>query len=283
VAPSTIVSIDGVDPGVKPTLAAVSVGQYIDVSGNVTLDAANNPTALDATNGQIRLLPTTLWGTVNSATPGNLSLNLQWIQDFELNNFVFTGTGATSSQDATTASYLINTGTTDESATAAGTLLKIVGTANTFGQGPPYFNATSITPATSLESELVLEWTGTGSPDPFTAVGGAAIYINLNDSLLDPTSAAVRQGPQVVPLAGAGHPDVLTITLPPAPSPPVGAPFTIGNTINGTFVYSAPASFAAEILYSIGAVGSIQKLVAHGTYDAATADFTATDVKIVVQ
>ena len=81
-APTTIVSVDGVaSPSPAPTIDTISIGQYVEVSGQVNpADASNNylnpdgslnPTGLDATNGQIRIKPTTLWGVLNSATAGS--------------------------------------------------------------------------------------------------------------------------------------------------------------------------------------------------------------------
>ena len=94
-APTTIVSVDGVaSPSPAPTIDTISIGQYIEVSGQVNpADASNdylnpdgslNPTGLDATNGQVRIKSTTLWGTLNSATPGSASnVSLNWIQNYE--------------------------------------------------------------------------------------------------------------------------------------------------------------------------------------------------------
>ena len=107
-APTTIVSVDGVaSPSPAPTIDTISIGQYIEVSGQVNpADASNgflnpdgsfNPTGLDATNGQVRIKPTTLWGTLNSATPGSASVSLKWIQHYEPNDFYFPGAGTNAS------------------------------------------------------------------------------------------------------------------------------------------------------------------------------------------
>ncbi|MGH8210453.1 MAG: hypothetical protein ACREU6_12860, partial [Steroidobacteraceae bacterium] len=190
VGPATVVSEDGV-AGVTLTLGSISVGQVINVSGQVPVDGAGNPivpTVLDATGdsganipGHIRLQNTTLFGTLNSATTGSLSLNLLSVDHYEPTYLNFTGTGSSSALDATAASYTVNTGSIDESATAAGTLLKIDGMANGYGMGPPYFTATAITPASSLPSQLILEWTNNGSLNPFTVVNSSGIIVNLDD------------------------------------------------------------------------------------------------------
>ncbi len=78
-SPGTVVSVDGVaSPSPKPIIDTISVGQYVEISGQVNPADANNgyvnpdntfnPTGLDATFGQVRIKPTTLWTTLNSAT-----------------------------------------------------------------------------------------------------------------------------------------------------------------------------------------------------------------------
>jgi hypothetical protein len=288
VGPSTIVSIDGVMPATTPGLTNISVGQLIDVSGVTSVDSLFNPTALDATAGQVRLQQTSLWGTLNSATPGSADINLQWIQNLEVEpnpaNVNFAGTGTSSGEDASASSYIINTGTTDESAVAAGTLFNIVGLPTAYGSGPPYFTATSTTPASSLPQQLIIEYSGTGSPQPFSDIAASAIYINLNDPALVNTVHVIQSGPVVTTNLAVDQPTQGFLVLIPATSTPQTTNlFTIGNTTNGQGVFSDPGEFVARIQYDTGAVGSIQKIVATGQYDPVAGTFTATNIEMVVQ
>ena len=284
VANATIVSIDGVNPATAPGLANISVGQLIDVSGQVTVNTSNSPTALDATAGQVRLQPTSIWGTLVSGTTTGATLNLQWIQDLEPTYTDFAGTGTSSATDATAANYVVNTaavttGSPDQSATPAGTLLNIFGLANTYGQGPPYFNATSVTPATALPQRLILEYTEpAGSPQPFSTIAGSALFVNLADPLLTGVHA-VEVGPQVTTLPTTGYLQIIPSTASPASA----NSFEVGNTANGQAVYSDPNAFATDLAYFTGAVGSVQKIVADGQYDAAANTFTATNIEVVIQ
>ncbi len=309
IGPNTIVSVDGVaNPSPAPTVNTLSIGQYIDVSGQVNPndsdflnpDGTNNPDGLDATGtygGQIRIQPTTVWGVLNSgtATSANVSLSpVGWIQNFEPPLINFTGTGTSAGADATSTNYTIAT-PTDESATAPGTLLQFVGIATPYGSGPPYFTANTVTPATSVPQELVIEWSLDGSLDPFTAVNGGGFIVNLDDANLAGTQAPgyyplggtggqayVRSGPQLVAVTKQANPHLLTI-IPATPGSPNANLFAIGNTPNGIFVYSDPAAFAARILYNIGAIGPMQKLIAWGQYDPNAGTFVATDIKIAAQ
>jgi hypothetical protein len=288
VGPNTIVSIDGV-AGVTPTLKTISVGQVITVLGQGTVDAANNPTALDATGNsvsgaQLRLQNTTLFGTVNSATSGSLSLNLLSLDRYPPTFFNFAGTGVNSGLDATAASYVVNTSAVNASAPATG-LVKIDGLANAFGSAPPDFNATALTPGSALPEELVLEWTGggaAGSPTPFTTVNQGGIIVNLDDAALTGAGAThlVRTGPTTVDLANQPDPHTLLITLPPAGAS--GVLFGIGSVSAGESVFTDPSAFANQILAFDNGSGHVPilKLVATGQYDASTGTFAATNVTI---
>ena len=296
VGSSTIVSIDGVNPATTPTLSNISVGQLIDVSGQVT-DSPDTftPVALDATAGQVRLQPTSIWGTLASGTTSSATIDLQWIQSFPVtsSNVSFTGTGGASGTDATTTTYVVNTatttgGATDESATAAGTLLNFVGLANTFGQGPPYFNATAVTAATSLPQRLILEYTETsdngGSSGPFTSIAANALAVNLSDPDLADTDMHVSQiGPQSTDVfAAAAQYGYTTLQIIPATT----GTFTIGNTTNGQAMYFDPTSFATQITSLLASTATnrlVQKIVADGQYDATAGTFTATNIEIVLQ
>ena len=297
-APSTIVSVDGVaSPSPAPTIDTISVGQYIDVSGQVNPanasnnylnpDGSLNPTGLDATNGQVRIKSTTLWGVLNSATPGSASVNLEWIEHYELTNFNFAGTGTSSSLDATASNYSINTGTTDLTPNVnagAPPLFKFVGLASAYGQGPPYFNVTTATPATSLPQQLIIEWSGNGSANPFTSVAGTGLALNLQDPTLAGTVHVIRRGPP------ANDTDILTLTDLQTPNqlvivPATGTPqsqylFTVGNVLNNTAVFSDPAAFATSVTSYI-ALAPITKLVATGQY-AGSGNFVATNIEIAV-
>ena len=278
VGPNTIVSVDGV-PGTF-NLQTVSVGQLIYVSGVATTDTSFNPTALDATGGQVRLQPTQLWGTLNSATPGSLSMQLLLADNFPAQSLTFTGTGSSSAADATAANYIVNTGSTDESATAPNTLLQMTGLANTFGQGPPYFNATTITPASSLEQELVIEYSGTGSLTPFSTVSAGAIAVNLGDSALADTVHLVYTGPQSVEVFNQANPQLQII--PAAATATSAVLFGIGNvTTPGETLFTDPSAFASRILTVVNGSLPVIKIVAKGTYDVNAGTFTARYIEIV--
>jgi hypothetical protein len=293
---STNVTIDGVVPATPTSLASISVGQFIDVSGQVTSlgDGSadtNGPTSLDATIGQVRLLPTSIWGTLNSATAGSgqANITLNWIQDMEPSLTKFAGTGQTTAQDATAASYVVSTanatsGPTDLSTSTAGSMFNFIGLANTYGQGPPYFNATSVTPATSLPQRLILEYSTPsnlgGSAQPFSTIAGAGIYVNLADATLVAGGIhLVEVGPQITNLPTTGYLQIIPSTA----TPTSANSFSVGNIANGWDIFSDPNAYATDLARYTETIGAVQKVVADGQYDAAAGTFTATNIEVVIQ
>ena len=305
VGTNTIVSIDG-NGSVTPSLSSVSVGQVVTVLGIATepnnASADYTPTAFDATatqlsGAQIRLQNSQLFGTLNSGTANSASLNLVALGGVEPTNVQFAGTGTSGGADATTANYVVAT-PTDQSATAAGTLLMVDGMTNTFGQGPPYFNATALT--STIQAQLVIEWTATGgnkggSLSPFTSADGNSIVVNLADANLKASdgslgNAYVQTGP--VPIQNSSYySNLLGSNPPPNPTqltivyntqdpqhPPL---FAVGNLTAGALLESTPSSFIADFqTISKSNTVAIRKLTAYGQYDPTTGTFSATNITI---
>jgi hypothetical protein len=295
----TIVSVDGVaSPSPAPTIDTISIGQYIEVSGvvnptgpsngfvNVNPDGSFNPTGLDATYGQVRIKPTTLWGTLNSATPGSASVSLNWIQNYEPSFYDFTGAGTNTSAT----NYTINTGTTDltpDVNASAPPLFQFVGLTAPFGSGPPDFNATTITAASSLPQQLIIEFGGSNgfSTNPFASIAAGGLVVNLQDPTLVGALHVLRTGP------ATGDVDVMTLPNPNpgvfAVVPATGNPqnqylFTVGNVTNSISAFSDPTAFAIAVQAYVNNAGGIRKIVATGKYDGA-GNFVATNIEVAAK
>ena len=292
VGPSTIVSVDG-NANVSPTLSSISVGQFIDVSGVVTYvaDGSTNPASLDATFGQVRIQPTKLWGNLVSTASGTANVSLDWVAHYEPTDFNFAGTGT--SVDATAGNYVINTGSLTVPTSPTGALfpglLQIVGTANTFGQGPPYFTASAIQDASVLPQQLILEWSGSGSNNPYTNVAPSGLLsVNLNDANLAPGVAGavhvIRSGPSEIDVNSLSNPNPGVLVIVPSAPTATGSLFAIGNTATGLSVYNTPATFAVAVATDATSTTATptNKLVATGQYDPSTGTFTATNIEISV-
>jgi hypothetical protein len=274
VSSATLVTEDGVaTSGLTPQ--AISVGQVINVGGQGVADANGNLT-MDATQGAIRLQPTPVWATLNSAAPGSMSLDVLSLGAFEPAAFTFTGTGTSAANDAVAADYLVNTGTLDESATPAGTLIETLGVVTPFGSAPPDFAAASVTLGSATPQTLVVEWVKGGAASPFTTATSAGLVVNLANANLSTTNRYITTGPQRV--------DITTLAASPTIVFASGAPLTlaVGNDV-GVAVFNSAASFATELATTLNGVNLAYRLVCVGQYSSATNTFTATQVALNLQ
>jgi uncharacterized protein DUF4382 len=274
VSSATLVTEDGVATS-GLTAQAISVGQVINVGGQGVADANGNLT-MDATQGAIRLQPTPVWATLNSAAPGSMSLDVLSLGAFEPAAFTFTGTGTSAANDAVAADYLVNTGTLDESATPAGTLIETLGVVTAFGSAPPDFNAASVTLGSTTPQTLVVEWVNGGAASPFTSASSAGLVVDLANANLSATNRYITTGPQRV--------DITTLPASPSVVFAAGVPLTlaIGNDV-GVAVFNSAASFATELATTLNGVNLAYRLVCVGQYSSATNTFTATQVALNLQ
>jgi hypothetical protein len=278
VGPGTFVGIDG-SAATGLTADAVSVGQQVTIFGQGPVNETDT-LSIDATAGFIRLQPTRLWGTLNSATPGSATLNMLTLQNFVPAAFSFAGTGATAAQNATAANYVVNTGSIDESGTAPGTLLQVDGLVSAFGTAPPDFTATAITPGTATPQVLVVTWGSTGATAPFTSTDySAGLTVNLKSANI--LTHYIATGPAIADLASL--PSSPQITYAPANLQlAVGLPTTgsaVGTETSVTMSNSA-ASFATAMTAAFNGTNPIYSLVAVGQYDSATNTFNASQVNV---
>jgi len=263
---------------------SISVGQRIYATGqaNITCAGKTGSTAsltLNATSGEVRLQPTTAWGTLVSGTTGSATVSLLQLGPYAASDFTFTGTGITSASDANPASYVIDTGTTDESGTASGTLLRADGIVTPFGSAPPDFTATSVTPGTSTPSSLIVEWSG-GTASPFTTYGSSGLVVNLGNSGIK--TAILRTGPQTTQLS----------SLPSSPTVLPGcqsgtctgnAVYAIGNAANGISEFNGATAFLSDLSNTLNGSNKVFKLVAIGSYDSASNTFYTQRIDVALE
>jgi hypothetical protein len=293
--PNTIISADDV-ASAPSTLDSISVGQFVTVLGIGTSSQYSsgiwNPTALDASGNiiggaQIRLQSSSFYGTLNSLFTGGMSVNMLAIDNIEPTNVNFAGTGIDGA-DAAANAYVVNTGSLDMSvisAAGAGVLLKVDGNPSAVRSGPPYFNASAITAASQMDTQIVLEWSGSGSATPFSSVSGSAIVVNLADTALQSGQALLHVGPVTTGNLMAQpppNPNQLTIAYNTtnALEPPL---YGVGSVAEGESLFSEPSRFASQVQTVVNSTSPALRLVATGEYDATTATFSATSISINVK
>ncbi len=282
VTDSTFITADG-HAGTALTKAAISVGEHVDAAGAATADSTGLIITLDASNGEVRLQSSRLWGQLNSATPGSVALNLLSLNGFGVAGFNFAGTGTATANDAAPTNYFVNSGTSDLSATAPGTLLRVDGDANAFGAiaspTSPAFTATAVTSASSTDAILEVEWTGTGTTAPFVSSSTAGMVVNLANTALGAVHH-VSTGPVSLDLTNL-------IPAPSAANTTIVAGAATTNFALGGGSTTATASFTsfADFITAVGAdlngTNAVRKLVAVGRFDATSNTFTASSIDLV--
>jgi hypothetical protein len=276
VGSSTVVTQDNIDAAASSLSShSISVGSQIDAIG-IGSTSSTNVLTLDATSGLVRLQSTPVWGTLASGTSSSATLDLLSMgnTDFAVNstNFNFSGTGTSSANDAAAASYEVDTtGATgaDQSATTAGTLVRVDGFPTPFGTAPPDYAATDVIPSTSAPADLVVEWgNGAGTTAPFTSYDTASLALNLSGADI----AQVLMGPQTISLSGT-----------PAITVSGGTQFAIGNSTAGVSMFSTASAFVTDLGTSLNGSTSVFRVVAVGSYDSATNTFTASRLEVALE
>jgi len=275
---ATVVSEDGVAAsGLTPL--SVSVGQQLDVSGQSSFDSSGNFTTMDATAGQVRLASTRVWGTLNSATAGSAKLDVLSLGNFAPAGFNFAGTGTTA---ANPSDYVVNTGSLDQSATAAHTLLQVDGIVNAFGSAPPDFTATAITAGTATEQRLVVEWINGGATAPFLSDSSAGLVVALNNANLG-TIHEIRTGPAALDLKTlSSFPASPLITTVGADQSRLQLAIGSASLSTGVSVFNSISGFAAALSSTFNGTNKIYRLVAVGQYNIGTNTFVASRISVAL-
>ena len=278
VGDATAVSIDGQPGATGLGPQSISIGQQVNAGGGLVANAANTAlVSLDATAGDVRLVPTPAWGTLNAgANSMSASLDLLTLGGFEPSAFNFAGTGSGAGLDAKPSTYTVDTGSIDESATAAGTLLRVDGIVSGFGKAPPDFIASDATVGTSTDQVLIIDWVSGGATAPFSSASTGGLVVNIANTHRG-TAHVVQTGPASLDLT---NPAVSPLIVPDAT---ISGQFAIGNAANGVAEFNSFASFLTKISSTLNGTNALQKLVAVGRYDAATGTFTAYRIDLVQQ
>ncbi|HEX4647795.1 MAG TPA: DUF4382 domain-containing protein [Steroidobacteraceae bacterium] len=271
-------------------LASISVGQQVDVSGQCSIDSSGN-LSLDATSSSVcsigpclvRLVPTRIWGTLNSATSGTATVDILTLGNFAPAAFNFAGTGTTVADPA---AYLVNTGTLDESAVAAGTLLQLDGVVTSFGAAPPDFSASSIAQGSATEQRLVVEWPS-GATAPFTSASSSGLAVDLSNVNLGSVHH-IRTGPAMLdlktlpasPLITTVGADQSNLRLAISSAPPPASPSS--TTPSSVSVFNGASGFASAVSSTFAGTNKIYRLVAVGQFNAAANTFVASRISVAL-
>ncbi len=290
VADTTLVTVDGHPELQSVPIQDISVGQQVDIEAIAAVDStntlildANGLPTWNASNGLIRLTPTTGWGTLNAAPASGISADLQTLGGFQPETLTFTGTGSASGADADPTAYAIDTTGIDTSAVAAGSLFSFTGFVTPFGAAPPDFTAAAVTVATATDQIMTVEWAYTGTATPFVSKDANGLVVNISGGNLG-TKYFVQTGPlflnNAVTTIDLTSPQVNPIIV---ADPTLTSQFTIGNptSTTGLAVFHDYTSFLTDLNTVLNGTNTIQKLVAVGKYNQTTNTFTAYRIDMV--
>ena len=246
----------------------ISVGQRVAAFG--ALDGSTN--MLDATSGLVRLLVTSVAGTVNQTGAGSLEMTVQRIDGRRIALFNFAGTGASSSTDADPVHYQVSTGLLDLSGLTTGTPVRILGFVTRFKTAPPDFTAQTVVNLTNHPATLLVNWRPPTAV-PFTSSTDTGLVLNLAGV---GGAHYVWRGPVAT--------DLLTLSLSPTivPENPSAGLFALGS--NGTvqiFTQFSGYRLALEQHLSQGQLANT--VGAHGMYSDTSVTITADQIYTVLQ
>lgn len=271
VGPGTTVLKTG-QPGTVLDSGALSVGQHIVAFGTLTEPATEStPATFDATNGRVRMLPTHLHGVVNGAVSGQVDLTLRAIDRLGIDLFDFAGTGTTPAQDADPADYEVATGTLSLAGLATGEAAKVVGFVRPFGSAPADFEGRTVIDHRALPALLGIGWGASGTTAPFLSMNATGLVLDLANPNVGERHALV---------AGMRHVDLLSLTTPPTIAPASGR-VLFGIAAGGDIrLYADFGEFSTALASQLGSGQAALGLVAHGSYEVATATLRAERIAV---
>jgi hypothetical protein len=245
----------------------ISVGQRVTVHGELTDDSAGS-LKLNATDGSVRLLLTTVRGSVVStdSVSHTLVLNLQTIDGRQVKIFDFTGTGTDSAQDADPANYEVDTGSLDQSSLTVGGPLAVRGFVKPFGFAPQDFIAQTLVDVADVPTTLFVNWTPASST-AFSVISATGLTLNIAGTALHEVwRAGVKtdltgKTPVIKP---AGDDDGLYFV----------------RQADVTQMYTTFADFTNGIQTRLNANAKIDGLVASGEYVDSSATLTSRFVAV---
>jgi hypothetical protein len=319
IGPTTIVTAEGNSTLTNLDYNSIAVGQRIAAIGTYTAPTATSivlnavsPTT-GSTAGQVRLLPTQLWGDLVSAAAGGLTLNLQTIDDLPVSAFSFAGNGPAT---PVASAFSVATPGANFGGTAAGTPLWVDGFVTPYGAAPPDFTAYDnlqnaptpdqvISPVNlepDVPASLQAQWissTVTGTTTPFSTATSAGLVIGTGTTAF---SGYIYVGPESIPLTSVAPvtivpntvADCVVMTNLPAgegqqPCQPLYSygPLLVAATSTAAaydeiLEYNNFATFITNLKSQISSTTPVTQFTANGYYNRATNIFTATNIDVVL-
>ncbi len=154
----------------------ISVGSRISAFGTLT------GSTLDTTNGLVRIVLSTVTGSVNQIGAGQITVNLQTINGRPVAIYNFSGTGS-GGVDSNPAAYRINTGALSLASLATNDPVRVRGFVVAYGQAVTNdFNAQTVIDLSDVPAWMAIAWMMPQS-NPFTSLTNQAMVTDITGSL----------------------------------------------------------------------------------------------------
>ena len=272
IGPETIVTRDG---GGRNQLrpGAISVGQRIHAFGDITATPTVDTLTLDATAGRVRLNLTHLAGSVVSANPGLVALDLFAIDGRRPAIFDFAGTGVSPASDADPANYEVVTGSLGILGLIPDSPVRVFGFAAPFGLAPPDFVGRTVVDFTGIRAVLGIGWGLDGTSAPFLAMGADGLVVdNTNPDL--GLRHHIKIGPRILDITGFTAP----LTVAPATGRRL---FALGEP-GSVEVFREWERFVERLTEKLNGGANAQAMYARGAFDAGSTTLTAHYVAVAL-
>jgi hypothetical protein len=246
----------------------ISVGQRIAAFG--VLDGSTS--TLVATTGLVRLLVTSVAGSVNVTGAGSLEINVQRIDGRRITLFNFAGTGTSSATDADPTHYQVATGALSLTGLTAGTPVRVLGFVTHFNTAPPDFTAQTVVNLTDHPATLVVNWRPS-TAGPFSSNTDAGLVLNLAG--VGPAHNVWR-GPVATDLVGLGLSPTIT------PNDPNSGLFALGSS-GQVQVFTQFQDYRLALAQRLAQGQLANTIGAHGIYTDSSVTITADQIYTVLQ
>ena len=234
----------------------ISVGSRITAFGTLT------GSTLDTTDGLVRILLSSVAGTVNQIAPSLVTVDLQTINGRPVSLYDFSGTGQ-GGADSNPAAYRIATGSLDLGTLATSDPVRVRGFVVTYGQAATQdFTAQTLIDLSDVPGWLAINWT-TAVANPFTSLTDQAMVTDISGSVLH---SVFQRGVAT---------DLTTLSASPTVLPSA-SDLSLYVIVRGMTIrlYGSFADFSNALTAELAAAHPVLTVGARGSWDPGTVTVT---------
>jgi hypothetical protein len=265
--PNTLVTFFGQDLAEVISPQQVSVGSVIDAFGTSS-NTSTGGILLDASAGRVRLDLSTASGLVTALGASALTLNLTSLGGRAIGAFDFAGSGAAAAQ------YAVATGDLSLTNSTAAAPVVLTGFPNAFGTTSPNFTAQTLLDPTTINAELVIDWSG-GTAAPFASFDSSGITLNAANSGIGPRHQ-IEIGSQIVNIVGLATQPVITASTTVSTTV-----FSIGHASSSTVEnFNTYTAFITQLQSELNGATLAVGMTAVGQYTVSTSAFSAMSITL---